>query len=249
LTTFISLGGWYEGSEKYSDMARNPSLRREFINSVIEFLNHWKFDGLDLVWEYPGNRGGDEKVDKQNYLILLKELRAEFDKHGFLLTAAVSAGKPTMDRAYAHEDIPELNSLLDFFNLMSYDFHGGWENHTGHSSPLYHRPEEIDDPLNSVFNVNYTVNYWLSLGADKKKIVMGMPFYGRAWTINISNPIIPSPVVDMSPPGFISGEEGVLGYNEVNLCKIYNFDKFSVVSKFFACSFVKYTRITVLIGQ
>jgi chitinase len=217
LTTFISLGGWYEGSEKYSDMAKDAALRHEFVQSVIEFLNHWKFDGLDLDWEYPGNRGGDKKVDKDNYILLLRELRAEFDKHGFLLTAAVSAGKPTMDKAY--DDIPALNELLDFYNVMTYDYHGGWENHTGHSSPLYHRPDEADHPLNSIFNVNYTINYWLSLGADKKKMVMGMPFYGRAWTINVTNPGLNVTTVDMSPPGFISGEYGVLGYNE--FCEMY----------------------------
>ena len=48
-------------------------------------------------------------------------MRAEFDKHGFLLTAAVSAGFKTIDKAY---DVPTLAETLDFINLMSYDYHG-----------------------------------------------------------------------------------------------------------------------------
>lgn len=71
----------------------------------------------------PGN-----DTDKQNYVELLKELHVALQPGGYLLTAAVSAGRTTMDRAY---DIPQVNRYLDFINVMSYDFHGGWENKTG----------------------------------------------------------------------------------------------------------------------
>src|SRR5699024_7543391 len=66
--------------------------------------------------------------DKQDFISLIRELKAAFKPHGYLLTAAVSAGKETIDRAY---DIPEMNKYLDFVNLMAYDFHGGWDTHTG----------------------------------------------------------------------------------------------------------------------
>ena len=56
------------------------------------------------------------KADKQDYILLLQEMRAAFEPYGFLLTAAVSAGKPTIDRAY---DIPQVSALLDFINLMT----------------------------------------------------------------------------------------------------------------------------------
>ena len=48
-------------------------------------------------------------------------MRAEFDKKGLLLTAAVSAGKKTIDKAY---DVPVMSETLDFINVMTYDFHG-----------------------------------------------------------------------------------------------------------------------------
>lgn len=34
---------------------------------------------------------------------------------------------------------------LDFINLMTYDFHGGWESTVGHNSPLYGRRSETED--------------------------------------------------------------------------------------------------------
>lgn len=220
LTTLISLGGWYEGSEKYSDMARNPTYRRNFIESVIEFLQKYDFDGLDLDWEYPGSRLGDPHVDKDNFLTLVRELKQAFEPHGYMLTAAMSPGRPTIDKAY---NIKELNDLFDYMNIMTYDYHGGWENILGHNAPLYKRPDETDQ-LYIEFTVNYTINYYLEHGATKDKMVMGIPFYGRAWSLEDPKKTrLGDPAKGMSPAGFISGEEGVLGY--IELCQLFEKEK------------------------
>ena len=38
LKVTIAVGGWNEGSKKYSDMAKDPVKRAKFINSTIDFL-------------------------------------------------------------------------------------------------------------------------------------------------------------------------------------------------------------------
>ncbi|CAG2176839.1 unnamed protein product, partial [Oppiella nova] len=48
LKTMISIGGWNEGSDKYSVMASNPSSRAVFVQSCVDFLKEHKFDGLDV---------------------------------------------------------------------------------------------------------------------------------------------------------------------------------------------------------
>ena len=37
-----------------------------------------------------------------------------------------------------------MSETLDFINLMAYDYHGAFPNHsfTGHNSPMYSMPEE-----------------------------------------------------------------------------------------------------------
>ena len=67
----LAIGGWNEGSEKYSKMASNPTARKQFASSALSFIRRHNFDGLDLDWEYPGKRGGT-KADKDNFILLIQ---------------------------------------------------------------------------------------------------------------------------------------------------------------------------------
>lgn len=52
-------------------MVLSPTNRQTFINSAISFLRKYEFDGLDIDWEYPANRGGPPE-DKQYYSVFLE---------------------------------------------------------------------------------------------------------------------------------------------------------------------------------
>ncbi|MPC83155.1 Acidic mammalian chitinase [Portunus trituberculatus] len=80
-------------------MVSSATSRSTFITSCVKFLLKYGFDGLDLDWEYPAMRGGQPK-DKENFALLLQEMKASFKQHKLLLTSAVSAGKATIDLSY-----------------------------------------------------------------------------------------------------------------------------------------------------
>lgn len=72
LKTMLAIGGWNEGSSRFSPMVADPARRREFVKNAIRFLRQNHFDGLDLDWEYPAFRDGGKPRDKDNYANLVQ---------------------------------------------------------------------------------------------------------------------------------------------------------------------------------
>lgn len=209
LKTLIAIGGWNEGSEKYSKMASTVASRTTFADSVVQFLEKHNFDGLDVDWEYPSTRGGDEASDKDNLSALLRVLHDRLSSAGKMLTMAVSPNPRTVLSGY---DVPTIVDLVDYISVMSYDYHGAFDNYTGHNAPLYPRADDLDQ----TFNVGFGINYWLMSGVPPEKLIMGLPLYGRSVQLKDENSNgLLQLAVDAGEKGIYSGEPGVLYYREI----------------------------------
>lgn len=54
IKVLIAIGGWNDSlGDKYSRLVNSLEARARFVANVIEFIEKWQFDGLDLDWEYP----------------------------------------------------------------------------------------------------------------------------------------------------------------------------------------------------
>lgn len=210
----LAIGGWNDSEgDKYSRLVNNPAARERFIKNVIEFLEKYNFDGLDLDWEYPKCWQVDCKKgpssDKPAFAAWVRELKAAFTPKKLLLSAAVSPSKTVIDAGY---DVPSLARDLDWIAVMTYDFHGQWDKKTGHVAPLYEHPE--DDV--TFFNANYSINYWISEGVPRRKIIMGMPLYGQAFQLEReANYGLNAPAPGPGQAGEFTRAAGFLAYYEI----------------------------------
>lgn len=72
--TLVAVGGWNEGSTGFSAVAASSTLRKKFVASAVSLLQTYGFDGFDLDWEYPAQRGGASADKVGNLYFLVKIL-------------------------------------------------------------------------------------------------------------------------------------------------------------------------------
>ncbi|XP_013421191.1 chitotriosidase-1, partial [Lingula anatina] len=219
LKLLLAVGGWNHGTAMFNEMASSAATRAQFIKSTIKYLRDIKFDGFDYDWEYPGNSDrGSPPETKRHFAELIQDTRSAFEEEAktsgkprLLLTAAVAAGVYAVDSGY---DVLTIAKSVDFINLMAYDFHGSWEDTTGHHSALYHRQDE--PPAHKTANQDAAVNYWIQQGMPPDKIVLGVAFYGRTFTLR--NPEVHglgAPIRGPGTPGPYTLEPSMLAYFEI----------------------------------
>ncbi|MBD1558778.1 chitodextrinase [Vibrio sp. S9_S30] len=221
--TFISVGGWAESGGHFgvdgervadggfytmttnADGSINHAGIEKFATSAVEMMRKYKFDGLDIDYEYPtsmssaGNPYDKEFMEPRrkhlwaSYQELMKVLRHKVDaasaqdSHHYMLTIAAPAsgyllrGMETFD----------VTKYLDYVNIMSYDLHGAWNEHVGHNAALYDTGKDTELAMWDVYttpefggigslNIDWAYHYFRG-SMPAGRINIGLPFYSRGW--------------------------------------------------------------------
>ena len=215
LLILLSIGGW-SGSRYFSDVAASSSARNRFSASCLQFVAKYDFDGLDIDWEYPvtGGKRTDHKrgSDKENFVLLLKQLRSDLDAFGherhLLLTIASTCYRNHLNDL----SLKQMSDVLDWFNLMGYDFNEMQPKRTSHHSGLFAwlATSEMDADASKYANSDAAVQWYLDHGVPSERIVLGVPFYGQVWaSVRAENGGLYQPYRGRP------GEEGTLSYREI----------------------------------
>ncbi|KAF5659559.1 chitinase 1 [Fusarium heterosporum] len=176
LKVMLSIGGW-TWSTNFPAAAASAATRSTFAKSAVTLMKDWGFDGIDVDWEYPANA-----TDASNMVLLLQAVRSELDAYSsqyasgyhFQLSIAAPAGPDNYNKL----KFKELGAVLDYINLMAYDYAGSWSTVSGHQANKY---VNTKIPGATPFNTDQAIKAYINGGVPSKKMVLGMPIYGRAF--------------------------------------------------------------------
>jgi len=181
LKVILSLGGW-GGCKTCSEVFSTDNGRKEFAQSVERLCEEYKTDGIDIDWEYPAIEGYPDHSfkpeDKHNFTLLMEVLRQTLGDEYEISFAAGGFTKFLTESIEWSAVMP----FVDRVNIMSYDLINGFSLITGHHTPLYSTPQQIESTDNAV-------RYLDSVGVPKNKMVIGAAFYARIFDAdtNINN--------------------------------------------------------------
>ena len=171
----LCIGGYGSSCKQFSDAAYTAAGRTKLAQSILEAVERYHFDGVDIDWEYPGyETGRDVTVDRPNFTAMMAQIANTLKNVNpdYLVTSAVPGGPWGVDRY----DVSALNDILDYIHLMTYDFHGS-------TKAVHHTALYSSSNTSSGCSVADTIRVYKERGASTEKLVVGVAFYGRVYTL------------------------------------------------------------------
>lgn len=159
----------------FSALSKSVNGRKAFAEDCLAFLKKYNLDGIDLDWEFPGLSWSgaecDPSCDVDNYVLLVKQLRETLGNDYTISYAGYCMDKQTATGGWRYVDIKGMDPYVDYVNIMTYDLDEAPHHHSALSDSRAYRDCER------------AVNAYLNAGVSAKKLVLGIPFYGRhSWS-------------------------------------------------------------------
>ena len=167
-----SIGGGDSAAAKiFSTIASSETTRKNFAKSMVNLINTYGFDGVDIDWEMP------QTSEKENFTLMMKELNSavKANNKNHLVTAAIGGGMWQPPRY----DLPNSRVYMDYINVMLYSMcstSGQYQN------ALYASKTKNDATNGCGYTLvscsfEESVKIYNDYGVDNNKLILGLAFY------------------------------------------------------------------------
>jgi len=161
-----SVGGAAPDAKQWLGMARDAAARERFFKELEQLIDQHHYDGVDIDWEPSAQTDADEAT----YTEWMRALRQRFPT--WIITTALGTGEWNA----RHIAWREIAANVDYINLMTYVFAGGWTGHSAHNANLGTSSDVHDgSPLSVSGNVHDIIHKY---GVPAEKLTVGLAFYG-----------------------------------------------------------------------
>ncbi|KAI8820248.1 uncharacterized protein EV422DRAFT_506961 [Fimicolochytrium jonesii] len=173
----IAVGGWAFSQDDptkslFSEMISTREKQDRFIASVREFLDKYKFDGIDIDFEYPASieRNGPP-TETANLSAFMQNMRSKLPESYEWSRRTAAPPKLT------HDVLP----AVSFINIMAYDFHGPWDaTSAGAWDPAHYMKAASQT---SMKEIEESLALYIRAGIPTDKLNLGVAYYGRSFKL------------------------------------------------------------------
>lgn len=160
-----------------SNILNSYTKRQSLIQSIVEKCAQYEIDGINVDFE------NIYKEDKDKYSRFIIELMPRMQEMGIVVSVDVTApdGDPNWSLCY---DRNVLGDVADYLVFMAYDQNGTSSTEPGTTAGL----NWVETSLKKIIEYDEV---------DTEKIILGMPFYTRQWTVAQDGTIKSRTVVSM----------------------------------------------------
>ncbi|KAK7411614.1 hypothetical protein VNO78_03049 [Psophocarpus tetragonolobus] len=176
ISTLLSIGGSDANYSIFKSMASNASSRKSFIQSSIRIARLYGFEGLDMAWTSANTSSDMSNMGKlfEEWREASKSEAANSSSTSELILAATVKLRPGLN--FTSYPVESIRSNLNWAHVVAYEYHKPTkENFAGAYAALF-------DPSGDV-NTDSGMKEWIRSGVPSNKLLLGLPFYGYAWTL------------------------------------------------------------------
>lgn len=163
-------------------VVNNKNHTKKSIESIVQTLSQYHFDGLNIDFEYIGSPNSSTKDNFQNYVSDLSSA-CKIALPNCEMSVDILADTGAKDRIH---DLKAISDSLDYIIIMAYDYYRSSSTVAGPVAPLRGKCDDKKsypcleyDVISSVSDINKQV--------PSKKLILGIPFYGYEWQVASPN--------------------------------------------------------------
>lgn len=148
----------------WAETVSNDEYFKKFTDSIINAIDTYHFDGIDMDWEFP-----KKNTEVSLFTKLIQGTRAAMDayKPGLFLTCALIGGG-SVTNVKEYYDCPAIKDYINYAHIMTYDLNVSSQA-SHHTNPLAGR----------AYSAEGSISFYSGAGMPYEKIVIGAGFYGK----------------------------------------------------------------------
>lgn len=147
----------------------SSTSKQTLITNLINLVQSRGANGVNIDFEAVPSA---QSTNYKNFIIDLCN-----QMHAAIPGSQVSIDLPSVEWTSGSYGVAALNSYVDMFLIMGYDYYYGGSATAGPTDPLYH----FESGTTYDYDISKSVTYYLNQGASPSKLILGLPYYGRDW--------------------------------------------------------------------